>query len=101
MFPGIDNFLGLEAVSEIIHNRESNFPSAWCILDAFKLFLECNNFVFNNLFYLGVDDTAIGPPMSFSCTNIAMCKSDFNVLNYKEGLLCGTRFRDDVFVLWK
>ena len=43
MFPSIDNVLSLEAVSEILHNRESDFSPAVCILDALKLCLECNN----------------------------------------------------------
>ena len=64
MFPSIDNVLGLEAVSEILQNKESDFPPTECILDALKLCLECNNSVFNNHFYLQVDGTAMGPHMS-------------------------------------
>ena len=37
MFPSIDNDLGLEAVSEILNNREFEFLLAECILDALKL----------------------------------------------------------------
>ena len=43
--------LGL-AVSEIQSNRESNFPPAECILVALTICLECNNSVFDNVFYL-------------------------------------------------
>ena len=43
MFPSIENVLGLEDVSEILHNRESDFPPTECILDALKLCLECNS----------------------------------------------------------
>ena len=46
MFPSIDNVLGSEAVSEILDNRESDFPPAECILDTLKVCLECNNSVF-------------------------------------------------------
>ena len=59
MFPSIDNVLGLEAVSNILNNRESDFPPTECILDALKLCLECYNSVFNNQFYLHVGDTAM------------------------------------------
>ena len=100
MFPSIDNVLGLEAVSEILHNRESDFPPTECFLDALKLCLECNNSVFNDHFYLQVDGTAMGPHMSCSYNDIAMYKFDLKALNYKAGLLCWKRFRDDVFVLW-
>ena len=34
MFLGIGNILGLEAVSEILNNRGSDFPSAECLLEA-------------------------------------------------------------------
>ena len=36
MFPSIDNVYGLEAVSEILENRETNFSPAKCILEALK-----------------------------------------------------------------
>ena len=52
MFPSIDNVLGLEAVSEILSNRESDFPPIECILEALTICLECNNSVFDNVFYL-------------------------------------------------
>ena len=86
MFPVTDNVLSLEAVPEILHNRESDFPPAECILDALKRCLECNNSVFNNHFYLQVDGTAVGPHMSFSYSDIAMYKLDLNALDYKASL---------------
>ena len=69
MFPSIDNVLDLEAVSRTLNNRES---PAECILDALKLCLECNNSIFKDHFYLHVDDTAMGPPMSCSNSDIAI-----------------------------
>ena len=38
--------------------------------------------------------------MSCSYRRIAMYKFDLKALNYKAGLLCWKRFRDDVFALW-
>ena len=69
MFLSIDNVLGLEAVSEILQNRESAFPPAECILDAIQLF---NYSVFKNHFHLNVDGTAMGPHMPCSYSDIAM-----------------------------
>ena len=83
MFPSIDNVLGLEAVSaQILHNKESDFPTAEYILDALKVCLECNNSVVNNPFYLQVDGTAMDPHMSFFYSDIAMYKFGLKVLNY-------------------
>ena len=41
MFPSIHNVLGLEAVSQILENRETNFSPAECVLEVLKLCLEC------------------------------------------------------------
>ena len=49
MFPSID-VSGLQAISEILENRETNFPPAECILESLKLCLECNNSAFNEKF---------------------------------------------------
>ena len=76
MFRRIDSVLGLEAISEILHNRESDFLPAECILDAVKLCLECNNSVFKNDFYLQVDGQAMYPHMFYSYSDIAMYKFD-------------------------
>ena len=42
----------------------------------------------------------MGPHMSCSYSDIAMCKFHLKALNYKSGLVCWKRFRDDVFALW-
>ena len=76
MFRHIDSTLGLEAISEILYNRESDFLPAECILDALKPCLECNNSVFKSDFYLQVDVKAMYPHMSYSYSHIAMYKFD-------------------------
>ena len=68
MFPSID----MEAVSEILENRETDFPPTECFLDTLKLCLECNNSLFNDKFYLQEDVTAMGPHISCSSSDIAM-----------------------------
>ena len=73
MFPSIDNVSGLEAVPEILENRETYFPPAECFLEAFELCLECNNSVFNEKFSLQEDGTAIVPHMSCSYIVTFLC----------------------------
>ena len=90
--------LGL-AVSEIQSNRESNFPPAECILVALTICLECNNSVFDNVFYLPENGTAMGSHMSCSYSDIAMYRFNIKALNYKPGAQCWKRFRDDIFSL--
>ena len=100
MFPSIRNVSGLEAVSEILENRETNFPPTECILQALKLCLECNNSVFNEKFFLQEDGTAMGPHMSCSYSDIAMYRFDLKALSHTPKLLCWKRFRDDIFAVW-
>ena len=58
-FPSIDNFSGLEAVFEILENRETELPLVECILEALKLYLECNNSLLHDKFYLREDVTTM------------------------------------------
>ena len=96
VLPSINDVLGLEAASETLHNRESDFPPAENILGTLK----CNNYVFNNNFYSQVDVKAMGPRMSCSYSHKTMYKFDLIALNCKAKFLCCKRFRGDVFVLW-
>ena len=100
MFPSINNVSGLKAVSEILENRETNFPPAECISETLKLCLECNNSVFNEKFYLQEDGTAMGPHMSSSYSDIAVYRFDLKALSYTPMVLCWKRFRDDIFAVW-
>ena len=100
MFPSIDNVSGLEAVSEILENRETEFPPADFILEALKLCLEYNNCVFNEKFHLQEDGTAMGPHISCSYSGIAMYRFDVKALSYTRKVLCWKRFRDDIFAVW-
>ena len=88
MFPSIDNISGLEAVSEILGNRETEFPPADFILEALKLCLEYNNYVFNEKFHLQEDGTAVGPHISWSYSGIAMYRFDVKALSYTGKVLC-------------
>ena len=60
MFPSINNISDLEAVSEILSYRESDFSTAEYILEFLTTCLECNNSVFGNVFYLQENGTAMG-----------------------------------------
>ena len=99
MFPSIGNISDLEAVSEILSNSESDFPPAECILEALTIFLEFNNSVIDNVFYLQENGTAMYPHMSCSYSDRAMYRFDIKAFNYRPGVQCWKRFRDDIFCL--
>ena len=88
MFPIIDNVSGLEAASEILENRKTDFPPAECILEALKLCMECNNSVFNEKFYLQEDGTAMEPHMPCSYSDIGIHRFDLKALSYTPKVLC-------------
>ena len=90
----------MEAVSEILSNRESDFPPAECILEDLTICFECNNSVFDNVFYLHENGTAMGPHMSCSYSDISMYKFDIKALNYRPGVQCWKRSRVDIFCPW-
>ena len=90
----------METVSEILSNRGSDFLPAECILEVLTTCLECNNSVFDNVFYLQENVTAMGTHMSCSYSDIAMCRFDVNALTYSPGVKCWKRFRNDIFCLW-
>ena len=100
MLSSINNVSGLEAVSEILENRETNSPPAECILEVLKFCLECNNSLFNEKFYLQEDGTAMGPHMSCYYSDIAMYRFDLKALSYTPKVFCCKRFRDDIFKVW-
>ena len=87
-FPVWINGSSLEAVTEILENRETNFPPAECILDALKLCLECNNLYLMRNFFTG----------RWHCS-IAMYRFDLKALTYTPKVLW-KRFRDDIFAVW-
>ena len=47
-----------------------------------------------------VDGTAMGPYMSCSYSDIAMCQFNLKALSYTPKVLCWKRFRDDIFAVW-
>ena len=42
----------------------------------------------------------MGPHMSCSYSDIALFRFDIKALNYRPGVQCWKRFRDDMFCLW-
>ena len=58
MFPNIDNNLGLSSVKKYLNLCSKNIPPTNCLLEAFELYLSCNNSIFNNENYLQTDGTA-------------------------------------------
>ena len=90
MFPSIDNISGLTA-------RQDQFPV--CIIEALKLCLQCNNFIFNNKNFLQSDGIAQGPHISCSYSDIAIQYFDVKALEYTPATICWKRFRDDIFIV--
>ena len=100
MFPSIHNESGIKSVERLLNTRSILNPPTLCILEAWRLCLECNNSVFNNKFYLQTDGTAQGLHMSCSYSDIAMAMYDEKAMDHPFKPLIWKRFRDDVIALW-
>ena len=101
MFPNIDNDLGLSAVTKALNSRSNQIPSTQCIVEAVKICLEHNNSQFENINYLQIHGTAMGPKNACSYADLAMGEIDEKVKSnsdIKPNLWW--RFRDDIFDLW-
>ena len=100
MFSTIDNESHIKAVKEMLNVGENKNPPTECILEAFRLCLECNNSVFNDKKFLQTDGTAQGPHMSCSYSDIAMAHFDIRAENYYLKPTVWKSFRDDAFSVW-
>ena len=100
MFPNIDNNLGINAITEALNSRTTNFPSTDCIVEAVKICLKHNNSQFKDEHFLQIHGTAMGPKIACSYADLAMGIIDKKAMsgNIKPNLWW--RYRDDIFDLW-
>ena len=56
MFPSIHNESGMKRVECLLNTRSNLNPPTLCILEALHLCLECDTSLFNNKFYLKIDE---------------------------------------------
>ena len=100
MFPNIDNHLGINAITEALNSRTTNFPSTDCIVEAVKICLQHNNSQFKDENFLQIHGTAMGPKNACSYADVAMGVIDKKA---KSGIIKPNlwwRYRDDIFDLW-
>ena len=100
MFPRIQNESEIKRVERLLNTRSILNPPTLCILQFLRLCLECNNFVFDNKFYLQTDGTVQGPHMSSCYSDIAMAVYDEKAMDPPFKPLIWKHFRDDVIALW-
>ena len=100
MFLSIHNKSGIKSVERLLNTRHILNPPTLCILEALRLFLEYNNSIFHNKFYLQRDGTAQGPHLSCSYSDTAMTVYDEKAMDHPFKPLIWKRFRDDVIALW-
>ena len=66
---------------------QKNSPTK-CILEALRLCLECNNYVFNDKNFIQTDGTAQGPHMSCSYSDVAMAHFDNRAERFTDVFFC-------------
>ena len=55
MFPNIDNNLEINAITDTLNSRATNFPSTECIVEAVEMCLQHNNSQFNDENFLQIE----------------------------------------------
>ena len=88
MFPSIDSISELKSMKNVLQSRSNQFRPSSCIIEALKLCLESNHFIFNNKHYTQSDGTVQGPHMSCSFSDIAIHYFDIKALDFNPPVIC-------------
>ena len=88
IFPSIDSISGLKSVKKVLQSTSNQFRPSNCIIEAFKLCLESNHFIFNNKHYTQSDGTAQRSHMSCSFSDIAIHYFDIKALDFNPPVIC-------------
>ena len=83
IFPSIDNISVLKSVKKVLENRSNKFLPNDCIIEALKLCLQSHNSFLYNKHYHQSDDTAQGPHMSCSYSDIAIQYFDIKAIDIR------------------
>ena len=83
IFPSKDNISVLKSVKKVLESRSNQFLPNDCITEALKLCLESHNSIFNNKHYHQRDDTAQGPHMSCSYSDIDIQYFDIKAIDIR------------------
>ena len=94
MFPNIDNNLGINAITDALNSRATNFPSTECIVEAVKICLQHNNSLFNDENFLQIEKNAC------SYADLAMGVIDKEAMSGAIKPNPWWTYRDDIFDLW-
>ena len=101
LYTNIQTEEGLLAVQESFDNNTSLCRPDKELMELLKLSLECNDFEFNNQFYLQISGTAMGKKFAPHYADIYMAKFEKEVLNKADKKpLVYYRFLDDIFIIW-
>ena len=69
-------------------------------MEALTICLECNNSVFDTVFYLQQNGTSMRSQISCSNSDIVMYRFNIQASNCRSGVQCWKRFRDGIFRRW-
>lgn len=104
LYTNIQTHDGIESVKKMFlkHPSSTYFRPEKEIIDLLELSLKCNDFVFNDQWYLQISGTAMGKKFAPSYANIDMAIFEEEVLNLTDKKpLAYFRFLDDIFLIWQ
>jgi hypothetical protein len=101
LYTNIQTPEGLLAVQESFDNNPSLCRPDKELIELLKISLECNDFEFNNNFYLQISGTAMGKRFAPHYADIYMAKFEKEVFRIADKKpLVYYRFLDDIFIIW-
>ena len=105
MFPNISNERGMAACKERLEERDTDYPSTECIMEALDISLTNNISQFDDEVYRQTSGTAMGPSHSCSYGDNAVDQIIDRVVMsarnpFREFLLIWKRLRDDIYSPW-
>ena len=103
LYTNIPTDMGLSYIEDFLnhHRHEDSRTCNEMLLKLLEFVLTCNDFEFNEEFFLQIFGTAIGTKMAPSYANLVVSMFEaLYVYVYRHQPLCWFRFIDDVFGMW-
>jgi hypothetical protein len=101
LYTNIQTKDGIEAVEKMFRRHPQGLRSDQEVIKLLKLSLECNDFEFNEQWYLQISGTAMGKKFAPAYANIMMAIFEEEVLERSaKKPLAYYRFLDDIFLIW-
>ena len=103
LYTNIPTEMGIKCIEDFLsdHRSPDAKPSNEMLIKLLEFILTCNDFEFNNEYFLQMFGTAIGTKVAPSYANLVVATFEkLYVYKYEKQPMCWYRFIDDIFGIW-